>query len=118
MNIPHFCCKKFTFFSYFIILYFFKLILLKLNSIDYFYSNFHEKKKIYYLIIGTSLDDDEVNDVSESNSFYFSINKNAKWDIKPIKVNGRTRQPNINTHLPRVKGETKNTKNNMTQIIK
>jgi len=38
--------------------------------------------------LGTSSDDDTVNDVSESNSFYFSKDKNITWNKNPIKVSG------------------------------
>lgn len=56
--------------------------------------------------------DDEVNDISEceSKSFYFSKDKNIKWNKKPIKVSVRTRQHNIITHLPGVRGVAKNAK--------
>lgn len=57
-----------------------------------------------------SSDDDEVNGVSESNSYYFSKDKNTKWNKKPIKVSGRTRQHNIITHLPGVNSVAKNAK--------
>ncbi|KAL4113154.1 hypothetical protein QTP88_016830 [Uroleucon formosanum] len=60
--------------------------------------------------LGTSSDDEEVNDASTSNNFYFSKDKNTKWNKKPIKVSGRTRQHNIITHLPGVKGIAKNAK--------
>jgi len=60
--------------------------------------------------LGTSLDNEEVNDASTSNNFYFSKDKNTKWNKKPIKVSGRTRKHNIITHLPGVKGVAKNAK--------
>lgn len=60
--------------------------------------------------LDTSSDDEEMNNANESNSFYFSKDKNTKWNKKPIKLSGRTRQHNIITHLPGVKGVAKNAK--------